>query len=276
MFDTHCHLNFSRFKKNYREVIERAQDNGVRYIIIPGTDLESSQRAIEISREYTDVHAAIGIHPHHVFELLNENNDLLLEKKIVEIKKLILDKKVVAIGEIGLDKHIYENTKYEEYHTSETFIELQKKYLTAQINVAVQHNKTVILHNREATVDLLEILNKHWETWSQINFVFHCCEPNEDLLSFAKKNKVYIGVNGDVTYQPEKQEFVKNIPIDLLVLETDSPFLLPEPLRSRKEYPNEPKNISVIAEFVADILDKTKEEIAEVTSNNAKRLFQLK
>ena len=276
MFDTHCHLNFSRFKKNYREVIQSATDAGVTHCMIPGTDLDSSQKAIVIAEEYHNVYAAVGIHPHHVFELLQKNETTLLDRKIGEIEQLLSHEKVIAIGEVGLDRHIYENTKYQEYHANETFIDLQKQFLHAQIKLAQQYNKTVILHNREATTDLLDILNKNWNEWHHINFVFHCCEPNPELLSFAVQHSVYIGVDGDITYQPEKQEFVKNIPLNLLVLETDSPFLLPEPLRSRKEYPNEPKNISVVAEFVASILNKTKEEIAEITSINAQRLFQLK
>lgn len=276
MFDTHCHLNFSRFKKNYHDVLERAKESGVDYFVVPGTELESSKRALKISEEYLDVYAAVGIHPHHVFELLRENDDTLLDRKIAEIEQLLSGEKVIAIGEVGLDKHIYENTKYQKYHANDTFIDLQKQFLRAQIALAQQYNKTVILHNREATADLLHILNKNWNDWHHINFVFHCCEPSPELLSFAVQHKVYIGVDGDITYQPEKQEFIKNIPLNLLVLETDSPFLLPEPLRSQKEYPNEPKNITVITEFVANILNKTKEEIAEVTSNNAKRLFQLK
>ena len=105
--------------------------------------------------------------------------------------------------------------------------------------------------------------------------VFHCCEPDERLFKFAQKYRIFIGVDGDVTYWEDKQQFVKKIPLELLVLETDSPYLLPEPLRAQKLYPNEPKNIPLIAESIAKLRGESVEKIAEQTTKNAKRLFNI-
>ena len=105
--------------------------------------------------------------------------------------------------------------------------------------------------------------------------VFHCCEPDEELLAHAKEHHIFIGVDGDVTYSKKKQEFIKNVPLDMLVLETDSPFLLPEPLRSQKKFPNEPANIAVIAKFITHLCGVNIEDLQRITTDNAHRLFSL-
>jgi len=132
-----------------------------------------------------------------------------------------------------------------------------------------------IIHNREATDDVLKILSDNWDIKLAERTVFHCCEAEELLLSFAKEHNIFIGVDGDITYDLNKQEFIKRVPLDMLVLETDSPFLLPEPLRSQKKYPNEPKNISVNVNFISRLLNISGKEIQEKTTKNAKRLFNV-
>lgn len=272
MFDTHCHLNFSRFKKNVDEVIISAQEKGIKLIVIPGTDLETSEKAISIAQTYIGLYAAVGIHPHHTFEM-NQIADINQELKNIE---LLLDKeKVVAIGEVGLDKHIYTETKYVDYQIDDTFMNIQQDILIKQINLALTYNKSLILHNREAADDLLSLLHNHWDKKLEGKTVFHCCEPNTKLLEFAKQHSVYIGVDGDITYNQTKQEFIHQIPLNLLVLETDSPFLLPEPLRSQKLYPNTPANIPLIATFISSLLKKDVSEIVNRTTQNASHLFRL-
>jgi TatD DNase family protein len=266
MFDTHCHLNFKDFIKNVRDVVERAREASVDYFIIPGTDLDSSRRAIEIAEQYEGVYLAIGIHPHPAFDF---NSKFFIKK----LEELIVHPKVVAVGEIGLDKHIYKKTKYKDYQVDSEFVELQKELLVNQIKLAVKYKKTVILHNREAVEEILELLSNKADLGLSTNMVFHCCEPDDRLLKFAIKHCIFIGVDGDVTYDRNKQEFVKKIPLDLLVLETDSPYLLPEPLRTQKLFPNEPKNIKLIAEFIAKLKGETVETIADCSIKNAKKLF---
>ncbi len=274
MFDTHCHLNFKRFKKNVDEVISRALKAGITHIVIPGTDVKQSQKAVEVAQKHDQFYAAVGIHPHHAFELMT-NDQLQMTSELDEIEKLISHPKVVAIGEVGMDKHVYENTKYSEYAVDERFIETQRELFRRHIELAIKHNKSLILHNREATDELVSILNNSWDAKLEHQTVLHCCEADERLLAIAKDHNMFIGVDGDVTFDVSKQEFIKKVPIDMLVLETDSPFILPEPLLSQKKYPNEPAHLTYIAQSVAHIKGLTVEEVTRITTENGKRLFQI-
>src|SRR3989344_5021951 len=172
MFDTHCHLNFKAFEGRVEEIIENANELGVRSIVIPGTDIESSKKAVQISEQFEGVYAAVGIHPHHVFQHQNKalrhpefisgsgsKNQMvkLIQHDILEIEKLLIRKKVVAIGEVGLERHYYDKTKYPDYKIDEEFIKLQKEYLRKQIEFAAKYKKSIIFHNREAKKDFLEI-----------------------------------------------------------------------------------------------------------------------
>ena len=275
MFDTHCHLNFKRYKKNLDEVISHAFEAGISHIVIPGTDVKQSQKAVEVAQKHDQFYAAVGIHPHHAFELMT-NDQLQMTNELDEIEKLISHPKVVAIGEVGMDKHGYENTKYSEYAVDERFIETQRELFREHIKLAIKHNKSLILHNREATDELVSILNHSWDAKLEHRTVLHCCEADERLLAIAQDHTMFIGVDGDVTFDISKQEFIKKVPIDMLVLETDSPFILPEPLLSQKKYPNEPAYLTYIAQSVAHIKGLTVEEVTHITTENGKRLFQIK
>ncbi len=280
MFDTHCHLNFKAFKNNIDEVIENARKTGVTRFLIPGTDVESSIKAVEIAEKYDGVYAAVGIHPHHVFQTQslklktqNHNSKLKTENPLKDLEKLLVRPKVVAVGEAGIDKHQYIKTKYPTYEVGKELVKLQKELLRLQINLAIKYKKALIIHNREATEEVLEILTANRSLLATNKIVFHCCEPSQKLLDFAKKNHIYIGVDGDVTYNKNKMEFVKKIPVDLLVLETDSPYLLPEPLKSKKTYPNKPENIPFIAEFIAKLRGIEVDIVKKTTVENAITLF---
>lgn len=271
MIDTHAHLNFSRFKKNVPEVLAAGHEAGVKIVIVPGTDVESSMRAVELANEYPSIFAAIGIHPHHAFEL--DGSDY--QNAVARISSLAQNKRVVAIGEIGLDCHQYIDTKYKTYHIDDHFVEAQKKLFTSQLAIALTYKKSVIIHNREAKQHLLPLLNEHWDDRFRHKMVFHCCEPDGEMLAFAQQHEIYIGVDGDVTYWSEKQEFIKQVPIDMLVLETDSPFLLPEPLKSQKLYPNTPANLPLIVECIAKIKNLDTDVVIQVSTENARSLFGL-
>jgi len=286
MFDTHCHLNFHSFKNNVKDVIRRANDVGVTHITIPSTDVKTSEDAIRIADDFENTYASIGIHPHHIFkyqigkteETRNsklEIRDNFINSELKEIENLIVNKKVVAVGEIGLDRHYYSKTKYEEYEISEKFMSLQKEVFVKQIDIAVKYKKSLVLHNREASDEFLEAFSNVWRDSFKQRSVFHCCEPNKKLLDFAKSHDIFIGVDGDVTYSKEKEEFVKEIPLELLVLETDSPFLTPEPERSIKKFPNEPKNLSFIVKFISEKLSIPKEDLIKRTFENSIVLFNL-
>lgn len=274
MFDTHCHLNFKRFEDNLTQVITDANTAGVSHIVVPGTDVATSQKAVEIAEKYETIYAAVGIHPHHVFEHIAKRETLNVKREIEVLETLLTHEKVVAMGEIGMDWHSYGKTRHENYAVSDEFVRVQKLFLEEQIKLAITHKKSIIFHNREAKEDILPIVSKLWDERLRGRSVFHCCEPDEDLLTFANEHKMYLGVDGDITYSPAKQEFIKKVPLEMLVLETDAPFLLPEPLRSEKKFPNEPKNIPLIAEFIARLLHISTEKLGTITTENAKNLFR--
>lgn len=301
MFDTHCHLNFKAFDESVDEVIKDAKNVGVQYITIPGTDITSSQKAIAITEKHTGIFAAVGIHPHHVYETLESKNYNVADK-IVEIEGLLNPNviangvkqsqneiaasptaprndrevgKIVAIGEIGLDRHMYQKTKYGKYNINEEFMNLQKEFFVAQLKLAKQYKKSVIVHNREAKKDLLPLLHEHWDSLFEGRMVLHCGEPDSELLQFVKEKKIFWGVDGDITYYKEKADFIPQVPLDQLVLETDSPFLSPEPLKSEKKYPNVPANLSIIAEYIAKLRGEDVDVFKKQTEENGKKLFRL-
>ncbi len=279
LFDTHCHLNFEAFEGEVPDVLGRALDAQVNRVVVPGTDVFTSQKAVLLAQKYTEVYAAVGIHPHHIFDMLGEESlerqQIEIEKDIDEIKKLLREPKVVAVGEVGVDRHLYKKTKYDSYEVSEPFVILQKELLARQIQLAAEFEKSLILHNREAVEDLLHVLQTNWSSNLVGRTVIHCCEADERLLDFARKNNAFIGVDGDITWSKKKQRFIAEVPIELLVLETDSPYLTPEPAREQVAFPNEPKNITLVCNKVAEIKNISPEFVARVTTENAQALFNV-
>lgn len=274
MFDTHCHLNFKRFKNNVGEVVLRAREAGITEIVIPGTDIKTSARAVELARAH-HLFAAVGIHPHHLFELAAAGRAGEVSGILQELGTLLEDPCVLAVGEVGIDRHEYIPTKYPSYAVSEEFVTLQKTVLAEEMKLAARAGKSLLLHNREAKKDLLDVLSHNWDAKLAGRTVFHGCEPDPDLLAFAAEHRIFIGVDGDVTYDHAKQEFVKRIPPDYLVLETDAPYLLPEPLRTEKKYPNEPAYLTRTAAYIARLTGTSTEELGVRTTRNARRLFGL-
>ena len=275
MFDTHCHLNFKAFAGKVDEVVDRTRKAGVNYFVVPGADVETSKKAIEIAGKFAGIYAAVGIHPHHIYQyqtsnIKNQKDKSNIKNDLKLIEELLVSPKVVAVGEVGLDRHYYQKTKYSNYQINEEFIELQKEVLLTQLKLAKKYKKSIIIHNREAKEDLLDILSTNYDLLSTISIVFHCCEPDGELLSFARKHKIFIGVDGDICYRKDKQEFVKKIPLELLVLETDSPFLSPF-----KKFPNEPKNLPLIASFMAAKIGISQNELGRITEANSKKLFKI-
>lgn len=299
MFDTHSHIQFKIFDKTRDQVIENAKKAGVSKIIAVGTNLETSKKAIVVAEKYPEVFASVGIHPHHVYQYLNENVILATQsvawrrpessKKnrswtsqddIKKIETILSHPKVVAIGETGMDKHIYENTKYSKYQITKEFINLQKFFFEKQIQLAIKYKKALIIHNREAVPETLEVLEKNWDKTLEQKSVFHMCESDERLLNFAVKNNVFISFGGDITYDKKKQEFLKKVPLELLVLETDSPFFTPQHICHSGEHSdsrilNTPANLKLISQKVAEIMKMDVKQVEEQTYENAKKLYSL-
>ncbi len=278
LFDTHCHLNFSRFKSSRQLVIDDARSAGVETIVIPATNVETARAALEIADSQEGLYAAVGIHPHHIFEYITADEARAktnILKDLAQIDALAAQTNVVAIGEVGLDKHYYTNTRYSDYVISDAFLALQQEMLLHQIELALKHNKSLILHNRDAAPEMLSALHNTWDDRLRGRAVFHCCEPNHALLEFAQEHDMYIGVDGDYTYDKSKESFLHDIPLDMMVLETDAPYLLPEPYRTRREFPNTPSRIADICRFVAHKRSLDAQELADKTTQNAMRLFCL-
>lgn len=260
LIDTHAHLNFKAFKKDLDGVIQRALKADVEKIIIPGAKLDSSREAIKIAQEYPSCFAAIGIHPHHATNY----------SSLAEIFSLAKQPKVVAIGEIGLDYYRYSNHP----PISKLDKQTQKNLFCLQLELATEINLPVIIHCRQAYVDLLDILRAFLKNSKKITGVFHCFEGEKEHLFTVFNLGFYVGYDGNITY-PENQHLrnlVNLTPADRLLLETDSPFLTPVPLRGSR---NEPAYLPYIAAKVAEIQGKKSTTVAKITSDNALKLFNL-
>lgn len=262
MIDTHCHLNFKAFNKDYGQVIKRAIDAGVTSIINVGTKINSSQRAVELTEKYDNLFAIVGVHPHHADKL-----DVGWE---TELEKLARHPKVVAIGECGMDYYRYKSNDIVNP-------QLQKEVFIKQIELAWRLKLPLQIHNRRAGQDLLEIVNSHRSLLRNPPGMFHCFSGDLDFLKKVLNLGFYIGFDGNITYQgiaPGENTalaaLVKYAPLNRIVLETDSPYLAPAPFRGSR---NEPKNVIIVAKFIAKIKRATVEEISGKTTNNAYELF---
>lgn len=258
MFDTHCHLNLDVFDDKIDSVVKEAKREGVTRILIPGTDIHTSKKTIRLADKYPSLYASVGLHP---TEKLDEEN---LPQLLKEIEKLAESDSVLAIGEVGLDHYRYESAT-----------RVQEKYFKKQAELAAKLGLSLIIHNRQSTDSLIESLESVWSQALSYSTVFHCAEPREELLNFAKENGVFMGVDGDITYDEEKQKFVKNIPLELLVVETDSPFLTPLPVRSEGVAHNEPKYLNLVIKKLSELLEEDEKSLAEITTKNALKLFNL-
>ena len=251
--DTHAHINDDKLIDDIQNVIERAHNENVDIIINSGSSYSSSKSSIEIANKFKEVYACIGIHP----ENCEEYND--------EVEKFIIDnadnKKVVAIGEIGLDYH------YEGYNC-----DLQKKVFIKQLELAHKYNLPVVIHSRDATKDMIEIL-KEYKSLLTNGGLMHCFNGSVETLNEILKLGLKVSFGGIVTFKNARNSssLITQIPIDSFTLETDCPYLCPEPFRGNL---NEPKNIPLIAKKIADILGLNIKEIEEITTKNAKNLFK--
>ena len=255
LVDSHCHLDMETYRDDLTSVLHTARSHGVNTVITIGIDLQSSHRAIKLAMQHQMVKATVGIHPHDVGKIS--------KKEIEEISKLIEKQRnnVVGYGEIGLD-----------YVKKYSPPELQKLYLREQLALAKNHNLPVIIHDREAHDDILDILKKFAPFES--GGVMHCFSGD---LEYAKKVLdlgFHISIPGIVTYKNALtlQNVAKSIPLNSLLLETDGPFLAPEPYRGKR---NEPLLLLYTAEKVAKLRNTGIEEIAYATTQNASRLFNI-
>ncbi|MEN2466807.1 TatD family hydrolase [Ornithinibacillus sp. FSL M8-0202] len=254
LFDTHVHLNARQFLEDRDEVIKRAFDTGVTYMVVVGFDSETIPLAIEIAEQYDTIYAAVGWHPVDAIDMTDED--------LTWIEELSQHPKVVAIGEMGLD-----------YHWDKSPKDVQKEVFRKQIQLAKKVKMPIIIHNREATEDIITILQE--ENAKEIGGIMHCYNDSAEYVQTCLDMNFYISLGGPVTFKnaPMPKEVAAMVPIDRLLIETDAPFLAPHPNRGKR---NEPAYVKLVAEKIAEIRQISLEELSEKTTENACSIFKIK
>ena len=251
LIDTHTHLYEPKFDSCRKQLIESLMPNGIDKVICVGCNIETSKQSVEYSLGYDFIYAAVGYHPNDVEDITAH--------QLEEIERLAMEKKVVAIGEIGLD-----------YYHNYSDRDKQKFWFSQQLDLAKAMDLPVIIHTRDSTLDTLEIVRQH----KGIRGVFHCYSGSLETLDQVLNLGFYISLGGVVTFKNAKtpKEVAKQVPLDRLLLETDCPYLAPEPYRGST---NTPLNVRLVAKQIAMLRDMDFESIANITSQNAHNLFGL-
>ena len=251
LWDSHAHLDDEWFDEDRAELMEQIQKD-LEGVINPGCDGKSSLIALDLAEKYSFIYAAVGYHPENLKDIPKNYLD--------ELAKLAVHPKVVAIGEIGLDYYWEENEPKE----------VQKKIFLEQIDLAKQFNLPIIIHDRDAHGDMLEIFQKEV---SGVQAVFHCFAGSLEMAKELAKRGYYFGFGGTSTYKNANKvrEVLKYLPKDLILFETDSPYLTPVPFRGKR---NNPLYVELTAKNAAEVLGLDFAELAEITAANTKRLFK--
>ena len=251
-FDTHAHYDSGKFNADRDEVLRAVHESGVALIVDPGDCAVTSARAVAIAQEYDFVYAAVGWHPEEAAGWTDDSLD--------RIRALAAQPKVCAIGEIGLD-----------YYWDNEPREVQKKWFIRQLELARELDLPVLIHSREAAADTMEIMKEHAKGLSG---VIHCYSYSKEIAQEYIKMGFYIGVGGVVTFKNAKKlkEVVENIPLTSIVLETDCPYMAPEPNRGKR---NNSAYIRYVAEKIAELKGITYEEVVEQTEKNARDMYRL-
>lgn len=251
-FDTHAHYDSSKFDADRDAVLRALPESGVTLVVDPGDNVERSRRAVELAQQYPHVYAAVGWHPEEA-----ENWD---ENSLPAIRELAKQPKVCAIGEIGLD-----------YYWDTTYRERQKEMFRAQIELALELDLPVIVHDREAHGDSLEIVRDY----PALRGVFHCFSGSVEMAQELLRRGWYLGFDGPITYKNAARapEVIRICPMERILLETDSPYLAPVPNLGQR---NDSRNLPYIAATVARIKDMPVEAVAAQTMENGKKLFGIR
>lgn len=249
-FDSHSHYNDEKFDEDREQILEEIYKAGVTKVIVAGYDINSSKKAVDLSKKYKYIYAICGISPNDIAETENE-----IKQQIEQIEKIAQSTKIVGIGEIGLD-----------YYWNKENKELQKTAFINQIKLADKMDLPIIIHTREAVMDTIQILK---ENTPKRKGVFHCCPLNIELVKEGLKLGFYISLAGPITFKNSKNadEIIQMIPLEKMLIETDSPYLAPEPNRGTR---NDSRNLKYLVEKIAQVKQREPEEIARITYNNWK------
>ncbi|WP_299746405.1 TatD family hydrolase [Rossellomorea sp. y25] len=253
LFDTHVHLNAEQFDEDLEEVISRAREAGVEKMVVVGFDRPTINRAMELIEQYEFLYASIGWHPVDAIDMKDED--------LAWIEELSNHPKVVAIGEMGLD-----------YHWDKSPKDVQKEVFRKQIHLAKKVKLPIIIHNRDATQDIVDILRE--EGAEEVGGIMHCFSGSPEIAQECVDMNFYISLGGPVTFKNAKKpkEVAKEIPLEKLLIETDCPYLAPHPNRGKR---NEPAYVKLVAEQIAELKEVSLEEVENKTTENAKKLFNI-
>jgi len=255
LFDSHAHLNDERFDEDRDELINSLKEKSVDLVVNPGADIETSKSAVELSKKYDFIYAAVGVHPHDVSDLDDTAIDTLRNLAIE-------NNKVVSIGEIGLDY-------YYDYSPRDS----QKEWFKKQILLANELKLPIIIHDRDAHADTFDIIKEYKS--DEIGCVLHCYSGSVELAREYIKLGCYISIPGTVTFKNSRKvrEVAREIPLDRLFIETDSPYMAPEPHRGKR---NDPSLVAFVADKIAQEKGISYEEVCDKTKENAKKFFKIK
>ena len=250
-FDSHSHYNDEKYDVDRKELIESIYNEGITKTVCVGYNVEKSRNALEIAKENHFMFATCGISPNDIEEYV--------ENSLEEIEKIAKNDKIVAIGEIGLDYYWNKDNK-----------DLQKELFIKQIEIANRLNKPIVIHTRDAMIDTITILKEHPVNKKGI---FHCCPLNQELIKEGLKLGYYISFSGNITFKNAKAEpCVSLVPLDKILIETDCPYLSPEPNRGKR---NDSRNVKYVAAKIAEIKEVSLEDIARITYENANKIFEI-
>lgn len=259
IFETHAHYDDKAFDEDRHLCLTSLRQHQVNTVINVAASMESSKATLELCDSYDFIYGALGVHP-------SETQDLT-QSDMIWIKEHLNHKKVVALGEIGLD-----------YYWDTPEREVQKKWFETQLNIAIEMDKPVIIHSRDAAADTLEMLKLAVHQAKDMNRrltgVIHCFSYSSELAREFVKLGFYLGIGGVVTFKNGKtmKKVVEEVPLEYLVIETDSPYLSPEPNRGKR---NDSSNLSYIVNQIADIKNITYDQVVEITTMNAKKLYRM-
>ncbi|MBE3591402.1 MAG: TatD family hydrolase [Thermoanaerobacter sp.] len=251
LVDSHAHLEDEKYDRDREKVIEECKKD-LTFLINVGSNLLTSKQSIELAHNYDFIYASVGIHPHDAQREFD---------KVEEIERLALQEKVVAIGEIGLD-----------YYYDDPPKEFQKEIFIKQIRLAKKLNLPIIIHDRDAHGDILDILKQEWT--KDLIGVFHSYSGSVEMTFQVIEMNFYISLGGPVTFKNAKKtkEVAKAVPIEKLLIETDSPYLTPEPYRGKR---NTPVYVKFVAKKIAELREMPYEEVCRITAENAIKLFNI-
>lgn len=251
LFDTHCHVNDEAYAADQHDMLQRAFDAGVEYMMCPGTDIPTSASAVALTHQYPQIYAAVGIHPEEAAKATPESFD--------QIRTWVqTEPKVVAIGEVGMD-----------YHWPEPSHDIQKDVFIEQVKMAVELDVPIDIHDREAHGDTMDILRKYGKG---IRGVFHCYSGSLEMAEDLIKMGFYIGFTGTMVFPKSKKlkRIVSELPMDRILIETDCPYLTPPPFRGKR---NEPAYVQYMAAEIARLRDMDVADVQRQTLENGKRIF---